>query len=889
VRGWGLALRMARRSVRRNLKRSILIAALIAVPIAGATVIDGLLRTLSGEEHNLYRTLGDSDGIATITDRESLGDWRPGMVPPSSEGEAPADDVRDPATVDLLGMLPVGSRAVAGPVYGDLRLRDGDRIVRTELDLLAVGDPLVAHRGRLAAGRLPAGPSEALVTESLAERLGLLDGDGVRRGSTITADDGPTVTVTGVAVNPQMLDQQAVFAPQGSVLAGGTLSSEYSPPEYYVDLPANVDVDDVWPVLAEHGVQLLPRQLYTDPARYGAPWQTGGDLLETAGAVALVVGFGLLEVVLLAGAAFAVGARRQVRELGLVGANGGTAGHVRRIVLAQGLFLGLVGALAGLVFGWVVLVAGTPLWERVSNELIEGWRLGWIELTVAAMVGVLSGLAAALLPAIGVARMRPVDALAQRFRSTARRTRLPVLGVVLLGVGIGIVLGSGVLARQAVRDYLAILETTADEAASFPSPDLTLPTVGILLGGFAAVGGVIMVTPGLVGALGRLGWRLPLSGRLAVRDAGRHRHRTVPAIVAIMIVVTGSVTTAFSLASTTGEDYRTVPDNTILVNQGLEAGDAEANAEQFRDGVAEVAAELPGATIHEVRMAEDPKGAPDGPALVSLGPTGETTYACQYRWAQVEIGSPELIELFTGERPSAAALSALDEGKVLVSDECLVSDDTVTVAPFNPDEPEAEPVSLPAWQLSDDDTFYDTPAFISEEAARAHGWTSRLASYAVSHADTASQDEVDAALTAAEDNGLNWSVETDESAEVNLATLGIAAGAGLVTLLGVGITVALSAAEGRADLATLAAIGAQPRRRRMLAGAQALVLSGMGTVLGLLLGGVLGFAIGPIGKEAEFVLPWEHLAITAVAVPLLAVLIAMLSTRSTLPMVRRVD
>jgi hypothetical protein len=53
--------------------------------------------------------------------------------------------------------------------------------------------------------------------------------------------------------------------------------------------------------------------------------------------------------------------------------------------------------------------------------------------------------------------------------------------------------------------------------------------------------------------------------------------------------------------------------------------------------------------------------------------------------------------------------------------------------------------------------------------------------------------------------------------------------AAFVTLVGVAISVALSAAEGRADLATLAAVGAPPRRRRALATSQALLVAGLGS------------------------------------------------------------
>ena len=68
----------------------------------------------------------------------------------------------------------------------------------------------------------------------------------------------------------------------------------------------------------------------------------------------MIAGFGLLEVVLLAGTAFAVGARRQVRTLGLVAASGGDAKQVRNIVLAQGVVLGALGGIAGVALGIAV-------------------------------------------------------------------------------------------------------------------------------------------------------------------------------------------------------------------------------------------------------------------------------------------------------------------------------------------------------------------------------------------------------------------------------------------------------------------------------------------------------------------------------------------------------
>ena len=136
----------------------------------------------------------------------------------------------------------------------------------------------------------------------------------------------------------------------------------------------------------------------------------------------LISGLGLLEVVLLAGAAFAVGARRQTRELGLVGASGGSARHVRRIVLAQGLVLGGLRRRARRRrrVRWSPSPAGR-CGSTSRTAGIVGWAFGPWEIAVAALIGLLSGVAAAVIPAIGAGRMRPVDALAERFRTSRWR------------------------------------------------------------------------------------------------------------------------------------------------------------------------------------------------------------------------------------------------------------------------------------------------------------------------------------------------------------------------------------------------------------------------------------------------------------------------------------
>lgn len=130
--------------------------------------------------------------------------------------------------------------------------------------------------------------------------------------------------------------------------AGEGFRPWYGSESYLAVLPAGADAAALWPALASQGIAMVPRDAVLHPEKYeqfiDPAVRMNAETLATAGLVALIVGLGLLEVVLLAGAAFAVAARRQVRDLGLVASNGGTARHVRRIVLAQGLLLGVRGS-----------------------------------------------------------------------------------------------------------------------------------------------------------------------------------------------------------------------------------------------------------------------------------------------------------------------------------------------------------------------------------------------------------------------------------------------------------------------------------------------------------------------------------------------------------------
>ena len=294
---------------------------------------------------------------------------------------------------------------------------------------------------------------------------------------------------------------------------------------------------------------LLPRANIVDPppTRYGSPTDAGAAAVMT-----LIVGFGVLEIVLLAGTAFAVGARRQTRELGLVIAAGGTPRDVRRIVLAQGFFTGAIGAGGGLLLALILAIAGRPLWEKMLSTLFVGAGIPWGMLLPVAALGLLAGLAAAVVPAISAGRQTPMAALSGRFAAARGKPRLRKPAVIMVGAGIACTIVGSIWIGAALD---AARKVAVDPAMHYqvtvtPTNAIAL----VLLGITAVILGLVWLLPNLVAKVAQVAKFLPLSGRLALRDAARHRHRTGPAAAAIMMSVAATAALAFAISNSIAAD-----------------------------------------------------------------------------------------------------------------------------------------------------------------------------------------------------------------------------------------------------------------------------------------------------------------------------------------------
>ena len=255
-------------------------------------------------------------------------------------------DERDkPGTeAELLAKLPAGSTLL--PLRrGAATLRTVDGIGQPNAVMVDATSPLTRGYVEVLSGRAPTAAGEVALTKQAMERVGAGIG-----GTVTNAVSGRTYTVVGEVEFPSLLDQVVLFAPNPEPNPDGFSFNEFS---WLAQTPAPITWDEVLR-LNQSGIVVASRAVYENPPPDDqVPWLSGPDQIPTEelAILVLIAGLALLEIVLLAGPAFAVSARRRQRQLALVAANGGTPAHVRRIVLADGVVLGLVGAGVGIVVG----------------------------------------------------------------------------------------------------------------------------------------------------------------------------------------------------------------------------------------------------------------------------------------------------------------------------------------------------------------------------------------------------------------------------------------------------------------------------------------------------------------------------------------------------------
>ncbi|MFT3969931.1 MAG: hypothetical protein QM695_06530 [Micropruina sp.] len=364
----------------------------------------------------------------------------------------------------------------------------------SELPLTMLGadprSPALSGVIRLTEGRLPRSPNEVLVTSR-----GLREG--VPGTGPITLAFGKTktsFTVVGRA-DAQLLGAYDLI---------GYPQPAHDELSFLVPGDQPVTWDDATR-LARYGFTTTSLAIVAHPPR---PLPTSGPGFGIGDATLVV---GLLQVALLVGPAFAIGAARQRRSLALAALNGADPRQLRRVSLGQALLLGSTAALVGTLVGTGAGIASWPVWTSGATEAQGPLDVPIGTLALLLILGTLTALGSALVTARGLGRLSLVGALSGTVRSAPTRRRGAVAGILLLGIGLA--------------------------GAWWPLTRMTdhSSQIGLvwLSGCVAALAGFLLVTPALLGLLARLGRHTPVVLRMTLRDLARHRGRATAIVASI--------------------------------------------------------------------------------------------------------------------------------------------------------------------------------------------------------------------------------------------------------------------------------------------------------------------------------------------------------------------
>ncbi|MFJ8073592.1 FtsX-like permease family protein [Streptomyces sp. NPDC096176] len=943
---WRAAIRIARRDAWRSKGRSFLVLAMIALPILGVSAADLTLRSAElSAEQSAQRSLGAADG--RLSD-PSLGGV-PLMQSPDGVNYNPVGDFEDKpwpeGKTDITKALPAGAKSLTDTV-GSGKLRTAHGLLHAEIRELKATDPMAKGLLTVTGGRLPQKADEVAATDHFLESSGL------EVGSKLTARGfDREYRIVGSYELPGSLDTDQVNALPGALLAPldkALEAADMSGTSPSTTLLATVPGGFTWNMVKDintQGVIVTSRAVALDPPAdsevplfqeegWGHFEESTAAKAAALAAVGTVVGLAMLEICLLAGPAFAVGARRSRRQLGLVGANGGDRRHIRAIVLGGGLVIGFAAAAVGTILGLALTYLLQPVLEDYMGKRFGSFDVRPLELLGIALIAVLTGLLAAIVPAVTSSRQTVLASLTGR-RGVRRSSRvLPVIGLVAVTIGAAIALYGSTMTDQFV----------------------------VVAGGSAlAELGVVALTPALVGLFGRIGRILPLSPRLALRDAVRNRGRTAPAVAAVLAAVAGTVAVATYAASSDAQEAaayqaqlphgavsmaieegggRDVPQVRDTVQKLLPV-DVRADVDRIVVGSASCSpySDSEGCGRLEVVVPlknQCPLWAVD-PAKPEEDPSAKFSKAerrklnddwrCQpgggggiYTEGGVMVADAELLQVLGIDDPAAEKALAAgqivsfdkrninDKGKIDIR---VVTDTEAADRAFEKGQKiPGEIKSFTAHQVADTEKAYGLQMLLAPAAAKSAGFTTVPlgAYYSTDKMPTTQQrqrldDELDKTGT---DVALH--IEKGYTSEASIILLSLTVFAGLITIGAAGIATGLAQADAEADLKTLAAVGAPPRVRRTLSGFQCGVVAAMGVVLGSA-AGVLpavglrlteerqqmawyqqaldeGWGPGSV-PHVPIVIPWETLAALLVAVPVGAALLAALVTRSRGALARR--
>jgi putative ABC transport system permease protein len=640
------------------------------------------------------------------------------------------------------------------------------------------GSPMLS----LLSGHYPTTPDQVAVTPGVASAFGLKIGD-------VWRPDGRARQVVGIVQNPQsLLDEFALVIP-GQVRNPTEVSVLFDAPGVP---PASIGPNVQTPQSASSNNPINPETI-----------------------VLALATVGMLLIALVAVGGFTVLAQRRLRALGMLGALGATDSNVRLVVRANGVVVGVVGAVAGFALGLAGWLIYRPSVESSAHHAIGAFQLPWVVIGPAMVLAVLATYLAASRPARAVTRLSIVAALSGRPAPPKQVHRSALPGIVLAVIA------------------AFLLSYSGSNSNGGGAPELVFGLVALIVA-------VILLSPLFLAVLARLAKRTPIAARLALRDLGRYRARSGSALAAISLGIFIAVLVCVLAAGRYGNvlDYAgpNLGSNQLIVYT--------ANGNPNNQGPGSSGTQAGSSLNTQYATARSIAAALGSSDLVQLESTGATLQhaAPGRQWSgPVYVATPQLLAAFAIKEvnPSADILS-MRPGLSGLSDMQLVygnyfagngppAGNQNNSFPCPASECLANPVIEQEGSLPSGTSAPNT--VITEHAVHQLGLQPSVSAWLIQapHPPTAAQI-TNARLTAA---AKGMTIETKSSvpslAEINnwATVFGIFLALGILAM-----SVGLIRSETASDLRTLTATGASSSTRRTLTAVTAGALALAGAVLG---------------------------------------------------------
>ena len=804
-------IRWSWRMFRREWRQQLLVLALIVVALA-ATVVGAAVAT------NTPPPAGA--GFGTAQDMATLpgGPHLAGQIAVLQQYVGPLDVIEN-QTVAIPGSI---------NTY-DLRAQDPHG---------AFGQPMLS----LVSGHYPAGPGQVAVTPGVATTFNLRIGDLWHQG-------GQVRRVTGIVQNPQsLLDEFALVAP-GQVSTPSQVTVLFTAPRG--KNPASIGSVSKYVVTRQDAVASNP--------------------LNPETIVLALATVGMLLIALVAVGGFTVLAQRRLRSLGMLGALGATDRNIGLVVRANGVLVGVVGALAGTVLGLAAWLAYRPRLESSAHHLIGTFQLPWIVIGPAMALAVVATYFAASRPARAVTRIPIVAALSGRPAPPKQVHRSALPGVVLFVVA------------------AALLSYSGKSSNGGGAPELVFGIVALIVA-------IILLAPFCLVVLASLGRRAPIAVRLALRDLARYRARSGSALAAISLGVFIAALVCVLTAQRYGNvlDYAgpNVASNQIIVytpNGGPGGGPGNGPGGSSPSGTAST----PQA---QAAVAQNIARALGSNTVIDLDQAGANlNHAAAGRsWSgPIYVATPQLLQAFgikaSDVNPDADILTARPGLSGISQMQLLYGDSgpgtfrggngngPPTSWPCPKGQCLANPVIQEVGALPSGTSAPNT--VITEHAIHTLGLHTSVSGWLIQAPNPPTAVQItDARLTA---GAAGMTIETKSSTPSSAEILDYATAFGIALALGIlAMSIGLLRSETAGDLRTLTATGASGLTRRELTAATAFALALGGAVLGTVAAYVaaIGYAWdNPLDGLSELSnVPAQQLVFILVGMPVVAAIVGWL-------------